>query len=43
MPNSQLTPGVVPARLPAAAYADRFADKEPAYEVHEARVAADRC
>lgn len=43
MPNSQLTPGVVPGRLPAAAYADRFTDKEPAFEVHEARVAADRC
>jgi glutamate synthase (NADPH/NADH) small chain len=38
-----LTPGVVPGRLPAAAYADRFTDKEPAFEVHEARVAADRC
>ena len=43
MPNSQLTPGVAPGRLPAAAYDANFADHEPALDVHEARVAADRC
>ena len=43
MSNSQLTPGIVPARLPAATYADNFADHEPPFDVHEARVAADRC
>jgi dihydropyrimidine dehydrogenase (NAD+) subunit PreT len=41
--NSQLTPGVVPGRLPADAYADHFADKEPPFDRHEAQVAADRC
>ena len=43
MSNSPLTPGVVPARLPAEAYAARFADKAPALDRHEAHVAADRC
>ncbi len=43
MSNSPLTPGVVPGRLPATAYRDRFADKEPALDRHEAQVAADRC
>ncbi len=43
MTNSQLTPGVVPGRLPAAAYRDHFADKEPVFDRHEAQVAADRC
>ncbi len=43
MPNSTLTPGVVPGRLPAAAYDANFADHEPALDAHEARVAADRC
>ncbi|MCB6177576.1 NAD(P)-dependent oxidoreductase [Rhodobacter sp. Har01] len=43
MPNSPLTPGIVPARLPAAAYAANFSDSEPALDAHEARVAADRC
>jgi dihydropyrimidine dehydrogenase (NAD+) subunit PreT len=43
MPNSPLTPGVVPGRLPAAAYDANFADHEPALDGHEARVAADRC
>ena len=38
--NSQLTPGVVPGRLPADAYADHFADKEPPFDRHEAQVAA---
>ncbi len=41
--NSPLTPGVVPGRLPAAAYAENFADKEPPFDRHEAQVAADRC
>ncbi len=43
MSNSQLTPGVVPGRLPAAAYDANFADKEPPFDRHEAHVAADRC
>lgn len=43
MPNSQLTPGVVPGRLPAEAYDRNFADVEPPLDAHEARVAADRC
>ena len=43
MTNSQLTPGIVPGRLPAEAYARNFADHEPPLDMHEARVAADRC
>ncbi|MCC6519877.1 MAG: NAD(P)-dependent oxidoreductase [Tabrizicola sp.] len=43
MTNSPLTPGIVPGRLPAAAYARNFADHDPALDAHEARVAADRC
>jgi glutamate synthase (NADPH/NADH) small chain len=43
MSNSQLTPGVVPGRLPAGAYETNFADHEPPLDAHEARVAADRC
>ena len=43
MSNSPLTPGVVPGRLPAEAYAGNFSDHEPALDAHEARVAADRC
>ena len=43
MPNSQLTPGVVPGRLPAAAYDVNFADLAPRLDDHEARVASDRC
>ena len=43
MPNSPLTPGVVPGRLSAAAYDANFADHEPALDRHEAGVAADRC
>lgn len=43
MTNSQLTPGVVPGRLPADAYAANFTDVAPPLEAHEARVAADRC
>ena len=41
--NSPLTPGVVPGRLPADVLARNFSDHEPPLEVHEARVAADRC
>ncbi|MCE6962243.1 NAD(P)-dependent oxidoreductase [Cereibacter sphaeroides] len=43
MSNSQLTPGVVPGRLPAEAYCRNFADVDPPLDAHEARVAADRC
>jgi len=41
--NSQLTPGVVPGRLPAAAYDANFDDHTPPLDRHEAMVAADRC
>lgn len=43
MPNSPLTPGVVPGRLPAEAYDRNFGDLTPPYGAHEAAVAADRC
>ncbi len=43
MTNSPLTPGIVPGRLPADAIARNFADHVPAFDRHEARVAADRC
>ena len=43
MSNSPLTPGIVPARLPADIIADNFSDHEPPLDRHEARVAADRC
>lgn len=43
MTNSPLTPGIVPGRLPAAAYARNFDDHTPPLDQHEARVAADRC
>ena len=43
MPHSPLTPGIVPGRLPAEAYCTNFADHAPPLDVHEARVAADRC
>ena len=43
MTNSQLTPGVVPGRLPAEIIRDNFSDHEPPLDRHEARVAADRC
>ncbi|MDB5657700.1 MAG: NAD(P)-dependent oxidoreductase [Cypionkella sp.] len=43
MSNSPLTPGIVPDRLPSAAYARNFADVQPVFDRHEARVAADRC
>jgi dihydropyrimidine dehydrogenase (NAD+) subunit PreT len=43
MPNSQLTPGVVPGRLPAKSYETNFADIAGPLDRHEAQVAADRC
>ena len=43
MTNSPLTPGIAPARLPADRIAANFADHDPAFDSHEARVAADRC
>ena len=43
MTNSQLTPGVVPGRLPANAYDANFDDHTPPFDRHEAMVAADRC
>ncbi len=43
MTNSPLTPGIVPGRLPAAAYLANFDDHSPPLDGHEARVAADRC
>ncbi|MFN3846997.1 MAG: NAD(P)-dependent oxidoreductase [Paracoccaceae bacterium] len=43
MTNSPLTPGIAPARLPAAKIAGNFADHTPPLDAHEAHVAADRC
>ncbi|MEP3295419.1 MAG: NAD(P)-dependent oxidoreductase [Pseudoruegeria sp.] len=43
MPNSQMTAGVVAARLNPEDYAENFSDLHPRLDVHEARVAADRC
>lgn len=43
MHNTVLTPGVVPARLPAEAYAANFSDVAPPLDPNEARIAADRC
>lgn len=43
MSNSPLTPGIVAGRLPEAAYARNFEDHDPAFDRHEAGVAADRC
>ena len=40
---SQLSPGVAAGRLSAAEYEANFADIAPRLDVHEARVAADRC
>ena len=41
--NSPLNNGIVAGRLPAADYQSNFADHEAALDLHEARVAADRC
>lgn len=43
MPNSSMTPGIAPARLPAEEIAANFADLHAPYDRHEAAVAADRC
>ena len=43
MPNSPLTPGIAPGRLPADVYHANFDDHTPPLDRHEARVAADRC
>ncbi len=43
MPNSSMTPGIAPARLPAEEIAANFADLHGPYDRHEAAVAADRC
>ena len=43
MSNSQLTPGVVPGRLPAKTYDSNFADVIAPLDRHEAQVASDRC
>ncbi|KUF11185.1 NAD(P)-dependent oxidoreductase [Pseudoponticoccus marisrubri] len=41
--TSPLTPGIAAGRLPAEEIARNFADLHPAYDDHEAQVAADRC
>lgn len=43
MTNSPLTPGIVAHRLPDEVVAQNFNSYMPAYDAHEARVAADRC
>lgn len=43
MSNSQLTPGIVPARLAPGDYAANFADTAAPLDRHEAQVASDRC
>ncbi|WP_166416635.1 NAD(P)-dependent oxidoreductase [Cochlodiniinecator piscidefendens] len=43
MPNNERTPGIESGRLAAEQYAQNFSDLHPAYETHEAAVAADRC
>ena len=42
MPNSTTTPGVAPARQPARAYDEKFADLHAPFSNHEAAVAAGR-
>ena len=41
--NSEMTPGVVAGRLEPETYEVNFGDLHPAYDGHEAAVAADRC
>jgi dihydropyrimidine dehydrogenase (NAD+) subunit PreT len=41
--NSQMTPGVAPARLSAEELAENFTDLHAPLQSHEAAVAADRC
>ena len=43
MPNTQMTPGIVPGRIPVDELADNFDDLHAPYAPHEAMVAADRC
>ncbi len=43
MPNNQMTPGVVSARLLDAQLEQNFSDLHPPFSAHEAAVAADRC
>lgn len=43
MPNSQMTPGIAPGRLQPEEYRRNFGDLYPAFDGHEAAVAADRC
>ena len=43
MSNTVTTPGIQSGRLAAEAYAAHFDDLYPAYDPHEAMVAADRC
>ena len=43
MTNTPQTPGVAAGRLSAEALSDNFGDLHPAYDGHEAMVAADRC
>jgi dihydropyrimidine dehydrogenase (NAD+) subunit PreT len=43
MANDVRTPGVAAGRLSPEDYARNFADLHPAFDAHEARVAADRC
>ncbi|MGR3434870.1 MAG: dihydropyrimidine dehydrogenase, partial [Shimia sp.] len=43
MSTSPFTPGIAPGRLPSDALEANFADLHPAYDGHEAMVAADRC
>jgi glutamate synthase (NADPH/NADH) small chain len=43
MPNDQMTPGIVSARLWDAELQENFADLHPPFNAHEAAVAADRC
>ena len=43
MANAPTTPGIVPGRLQADQLTQNFSDLHPAYDGHEAMVAADRC
>lgn len=43
MKNTVLTPGVVPARLPAEIYEANFSEVSPPLDKNAARLAADRC
>ncbi|MCV3271461.1 NAD(P)-dependent oxidoreductase [Roseobacter sinensis] len=43
MSSDAFTPGIVPGRMAAEAYAEHFSDLHPRLDDHEALVAADRC